>query len=105
RRALGIDDSTSTQPSVLIKINEAIDAHESPVPIEAHEVHACTPEPLPIEDSDAGQQGNSEPPPEPAHQTDHTPPAESNAPKESDGHAVTLNPGDHSRSEEHTSEL
>lgn len=83
RRALGIDDDKPAQQSVLIQVNEAIAEHNAPVPIEANEI-PCIPAPLPNESVDEGQQG------------DDTPPAESNAPKESatPRGSLTLNPGD-----------
>ena len=58
RRAAGIDDNVGANANVLIHINEAIEDHKAPKPIEAREIRAslppCTTASLP------NDQGNSE---------------------------------------------
>jgi hypothetical protein len=116
RRALGIDEDKPAQQSVLIQINEAIGEHEAPVPVEAHEVFPCNPEPMQLDNNEAGNQGSSEPAPPPRTSECVTPPLESDAPKETandhpvtkastpfptnsetGSHSLTLNAGDSSR--------
>lgn len=95
RRALGVDRDEAVNAPVLIQINEAIGAHESPQPIEAFEVRPCNPSTTEPEQHSLGEpvvQGSTlqEQPPADTTKADNTI-------SEHPARSLTLNVGDSSR--------